>query len=62
MIGSSLAGLNSASSPILSSVLNGMVCRGVVGCSFSTTLVGYQGLPRPALPLASYEPSSGPDR
>lgn len=43
-IGSSLASLNSESSAVLSSVLNGMVCRGVSGCSFSTTLVGYQGL------------------
>jgi len=43
-IGSSLASLNSESSAVLSSVLNGMVCRGVSGCSFSTTLAGYQGL------------------
>lgn len=44
MIGSSVATLDSTNSPILTSVLNGMVCRGVGGCSFSTNLVGYQGL------------------
>jgi len=44
MIGSSVATLDSTNSAILTSVLNGMVCRGVGGCSFSTNLVGYQGL------------------
>jgi len=44
MIGSSVATLDSTNAPILTSVLNGMVCRGVSGCSFNTTLVGYQGL------------------
>ena len=44
MIGSSVATLDTTNAPILTSVLNGMVCRDVSGCSFSTTLVGYQGL------------------
>lgn len=43
-IGSSLANLDTANSPVLNSVLAGMVCRGAAGCSFSTSLVSYNGL------------------
>jgi len=58
-IGSSVASLNSNSSPILSSVLNGMVCRGVAGCSFSTTLVGYQGLATAGVTLGQLQAQLG---
>lgn len=50
-IGSSVANLNSSNSQVLTAVLNNMVCKAVSGCSFSTTLVGYQGLAASSITL-----------
>ena len=58
-IGSSVASLNTANSPVLTSVLNGMVCRGVSGCSFNTTLVGYQGLATAGVTLGQLQGQLG---
>ncbi len=43
-IGSSVANLDSASSPILTSVLDSMLCPVGGQCNFDVSLVGYQGL------------------
>lgn len=58
-IGSSVADLDSESSPVLSRVLNGMVCRGTAGCSFSTSLAGYQGLATAGVTLGQLQAQLG---
>lgn len=50
-IGSWLANVDSSNSQVLTAVLDEMVCKTVSGCSFSTTLVGYQGLAASSITL-----------
>lgn len=59
-IGSSVANLDTTNSPVLNEVLDGMVCRGFAGtCSFSTTLVGYQGLATAGVTLGQLQSQLG---
>jgi uncharacterized membrane protein len=58
-IGSSVASVDSSSSPVLNTVLQGMVCQGLSGCSFSTTLVGYQGLATAGVTLGQLQTQLG---
>lgn len=54
-IGSSVANLDTNNSQVLSAVLNKMVCGSTVGCSLSTSLVGYQGLASSTITLGQLQ-------